>query len=205
LSVRSERTPSRQELRRELRARRRSLSPRQQRQAARSLCHQLQRHPRIRNARHIALYWPNDGEIDPRPFLEYARHHGNKCFYLPVLHPIHHNRLWFCRISKNTPLESNRFGIPEPRVRRHQRRAPWTLDAVLMPLVGFSADGGRLGMGGGFYDRTFAFTRHRSCAKPALIGLAHELQRVTALQQAHWDIPMDTVVTDKGIYGKGRR
>lgn len=192
-------TRTRQQLRRQLRARRRALSPRQQRQAARALSRQLNRVPALRQARHIALYWPADGEIDPRPWMNHLLRQRRRTFYLPVLHPVHHNRLWFRPVNRKTPLRTNRFGIPEP-VGRGPGRAPWTLDIVLMPLVGFSDDGGRLGMGGGFYDRTFAFKRQRPGGNPRLIGLAHEFQRLKALPQASWDIPVQQVVTDKGYY-----
>ncbi|MDX1587539.1 MAG: 5-formyltetrahydrofolate cyclo-ligase [Oleiphilaceae bacterium] len=190
---------TRQQLRRQLRARRRALTKRQQRQAAHALLRQLNRLPALQQAKHIALYWPADGEIDPRPWMHSLWRQRRRTCYLPVLHPVHHNRLWFRPVHRNTPLRANRFGIPEP-VGRGPGRAPWTLDAVLMPLVGFSADGGRLGMGGGFYDRTFAFKHHQPAGNPRLIGLAHELQRVEALPQASWDIPVQQVVTDRGCY-----
>jgi 5-formyltetrahydrofolate cyclo-ligase len=72
------------------------------------------------------------------------------------------------------------------------------MDTVLFPLVGFDEAGGRLGMGGGFYDRTFAFTRIRPRLAPKLIGLAHDCQKVSALPVEYWDVAMHGVVTDKG-------
>ena len=158
----------------------------------------LQACPAVIQARHIALYWPNDGEIDPRPFLQRARRLAKTC-YLPVLHPVHHNRLWFFRFNEKTRLTPNRFGIPEPSVRNHKARPAWALDVILMPLVGFTPAGDRLGMGGGFYDRTLEFTRHTE-RRPKLIGLAHECQKVEQMPTAQWDIPMDYIVTDSGIY-----
>lgn len=120
-------------------------------------------------------------------------------FYLPVLHPVHHNRLWFRRVDATIPMGKNRFGITEPQG-KGPGRAPWALDAVLMPLVGFASDGSRLGMGGGFYDRTFAFVRRWQRSTPALIGLAHECQRLPHLPQADWDIAMHGIVTDQNWY-----
>lgn len=190
---------SRSQLRRELRQRRRELTKRQQRQASEALCHHLRASPQVKRARHLALYWPNDGEIDPRPFRAIAKSLGKQC-YLPVLHPVHHNRLWFLELNDDTRLVRNRFGIPEPEIRRSTSRPPWALDLILMPLVGFTERGDRLGMGGGFYDRTFEFLQHGSCHKPALIGLAHECQRVTEMPTARWDIPMDAIITDGGQY-----
>ncbi|TVP61923.1 MAG: 5-formyltetrahydrofolate cyclo-ligase [Halomonadaceae bacterium] len=192
-------TSSRQQLRQQLRGRRRSLTRQQQRLAAQSLARQLHRLPTLRYARHIALYCPADGEIDPLPFMQALAHQRQRRFYLPVLHPVHHNRLWFRCVNSSTPLGKNRFGITEPQG-KGPGRAPWALDVVLMPLVGFAPDGSRLGMGGGFYDRTFAFVRRWQRTTPKLIGLAHELQRVPALPQADWDIAMHSIVTDKGNY-----
>ena len=191
--------PSRKQLRRDLRARRRALTQQQQRLASRRLCRNLLASHELRDARSIALYWPNDGEIDPRP-MRRSVERMNKACYLPVLHPVLGNRLWFLRLDEHTGMTPNRFGIPEPSLRRSASRPAWALDVVLMPLVGFTAGGNRLGMGGGFYDRTFAFLKHPHCHGPRLIGLAHECQRVDTMPTANWDIPMDAIVTDQGYY-----
>lgn len=186
-------------LRRLLRRRRRSLDPRQQKQAARHLARTLTRQPELLRARRIAVYLPNDGEIDPGVFVQAARRRGVS-FYLPVLHPILKGRLTFQPWSGSTHLRTNRFGIAEPTFRGHRRHPAWALDTVLLPLVGFDESGGRLGMGGGFYDRTFAFIRHRPRPAPRLIGLAHECQKVDSLPIASWDIPLDAVATARRIY-----
>lgn len=193
----------RKALRTHLRQARRSLNPRQQQEAAAGLANTLRKHPRVMSARRIALYLPNDGEIDPRIFMAQSQRRGMQ-FFLPVLHPIRSGQLAFCHYDQRTPMAPNRFGIPEPVF--HDRRicATWALDVVLMPLVGFDEMGGRLGMGGGFYDRSFAFTRIRPRLRPALIGLAHELQKVERLPVEPWDIPLDAVVTDRNIYRTGQ-
>ncbi|WP_111493978.1 5-formyltetrahydrofolate cyclo-ligase [Marinobacter bohaiensis] len=185
---------NRRQLRRTLRQRRRALSDSQQRAAARGLIVQLMRYFGLSRARHIGLYLPNDGEVDPRAFIEQARRR-RLSVYLPVLHPVLGNQLWFYRLDPRTRLRRNRFGIPEPARRNAPRRAPWALDAVLMPLVGFDDCGGRLGMGGGFYDRTFAFKRQAYARPPALIGLAHDEQEVESLPVQTWDVPMSRVIT----------
>lgn len=189
----------RRRLRRELRTRRRSLSRQQQRHAALTLARQLLKHPQVQRSRHLALYLPNDGEIDPGAFIQVARRLGKVC-YLPVLHPIYKNRLWFVRYDDTTALRPNRFGIPEPQPYKSARRSPRALDLVLLPLVGFDSAGGRLGMGGGFYDRTFAFKLRQNQDSPYLIGLAHECQHVPALPVAPWDVPLNAVVSDRAIY-----
>ncbi|MBL3555725.1 MULTISPECIES: 5-formyltetrahydrofolate cyclo-ligase [Marinobacter] len=190
---------SRSKLRKTLRQKRRALSAEEQQIAADQLALNLLRHPDLYRARHVAIYLPNDGEIDPRIYAHIARQRGVR-FYLPVLHPVHHGRLVFSRFTDNTRLTANRFGIPEPAFQNGLKRPPWALDAVLFPLVGFDEFGGRLGMGGGFYDRTFAFTRIRPRLAPKLIGLAHECQKVSELPLEPWDIPLHSVVTDRGYY-----
>lgn len=191
---------SRPQLRRLLRQTRRALSPQAQRQAARSLYRQLAQHPTYRRARHLALYLPTDGEIDPRPLLREAQRRG-KAVYLPVLKPWPRTRMVFQRLRPGEMLIANRYGIAEPRNNPAWQRPTWTLDLVLLPLVGFDAQGGRLGMGGGFYDRSLAYLRMRkNWHKPTLLGVAHSCQRVERLALASWDIPLQATVTDAGWY-----
>jgi len=192
---------SRSALRRQLRQARRQLSPTQQRLAARDLYRQLAQHPAFRRARHIAFYLPNDGEIDPRPLMLEAQRRG-KATYLPVLNAWPRTRMVFQRIMPNERLRPNRFGIAEPAFRPNRQRRIWTLDLVLMPLVGFDEHGGRLGMGGGFYDRSLAYRgRRKNGHKPTLLGLAHECQKVDRLPLEPWDVSLQATVTDKSWYG----
>lgn len=191
---------SRAQLRRHLRAQRRALSPHAQRQAAHCLYKQLAQHPLFRRARQIALYLPNDGEIDPRPLLRAAQKRG-KATYLPVLSPWPQSKMVFQRVRAGQPLRKNRFGIYEPQRNCKQQRKVWALDLVLMPLVGFDRHGARLGMGGGFYDRSLAYlSLRKNWHKPTLLGLAHECQRVERLDMASWDVPLQGTVTDKAWY-----
>lgn len=193
---------SRPALRRQLRQARRQLSPLQQRKAAKNLYRQLAQHPLFRRARHVALYLPNDGEIDPRALLLEAQRRG-KATYLPVLNAWPRTRMVFQHIMPNEHLKPNRFGIAEPAFRPARQRPIWTLDLVLMPLVGFDEHGGRLGMGGGFYDRSLAYrSRRKNGHKPTLLGLAHECQKVDRLPLASWDVPLQATVTDQGWYAK---
>lgn len=191
---------TRVQLRRSLRAKRRALTPLQQRRAALELYRQLAQHPLFRRSRHIALYLPNDGEIDPCWLLRAAQRRG-KATYLPVLNAWPRTKMVFQRLLPNEPLRPNRFGIPEPRVQAARQRNVWALDLVLLPLVGFDEHGGRLGMGGGFYDRSLAYRNRRSAwHKPVLLGLAHECQKVEKLAQASWDVPLTGTLTDKDWY-----
>ncbi|MDC0663204.1 5-formyltetrahydrofolate cyclo-ligase [Marinobacter sp. SS21] len=190
---------SRAHIRSALRNRRRSLTAAEQRSAAKRLSVLLMTSPSLYRARHIGIYLPNDGEIDPGPFIAAARDRGVQ-FYLPILHPYQHGRMLFGHYSPHSRLVNNRFGIPEPSLAHERIRPAWSLDAVLLPLVGFDLEGGRLGMGGGFYDRTFAFVRRTPRLAPKLIGLAHEIQRVVRLPIEPWDIPLQGIVTDHRRY-----
>lgn len=191
---------SRPALRRKLRQARRQLTPAQQRVAASRLYRQLAQHPVFRRARHIALYLPNDGEIDPGLLLRAAQRRG-KATYLPVLNPWPRTRMVFQRIKPGERLRRNRFDIFEPVIRSARQRRVWALDLLLMPLVGFDGKGGRLGMGGGFYDRSLAYRAMRKKShKPTLLGLAHECQRVDQLPLESWDVPIQGTVTDQGWY-----
>ncbi|QBM19072.1 5-formyltetrahydrofolate cyclo-ligase [Marinobacter sp. JH2] len=192
-------TLSRSDLRKELRSLRNHLSFEQQQQASEHLALNLLRHPDLYRAKHIGIYLANDGEIDPHLFIDLGRR-KNIHFYLPVLHPIYPGKLVFSPYRDGTELTPNRFGIPEPPFPEPRRRPAWSLDAVLFPLVGFDEQGGRLGMGGGFYDRTFAFSRVRPAMAPKLVGLAHEFQKVESLPIEPWDVPLHSVVTDKRCY-----
>jgi len=191
-------TNSKQSLRRELRARRRALSPSAQRRAARQLLNIAVRQPWFVRAQKIAVYWPADGEIDPRPLLHYALSLGKQVF-LPRLRP--GNQLQFVSYKKHAAMRRNYFGIPEPlhRVAFATNR----LDVICLPLVGFDRHGGRLGMGGGFYDRTLA--RCVVKRRPLLIGLAHSFQEVERLPCESWDIPLAGIITEREWIASNRQ
>ncbi|MGQ9424956.1 5-formyltetrahydrofolate cyclo-ligase [Gilvimarinus sp. F26214L] len=194
----------RQAIRREMRRRRSALSPRAQEGAAAAVAKLFSRQPLFQRSRRIAFYLSNDGEIDPKLLLKRALLRGKRC-YLPVLHPMRPGQLWFARYTQATILNLNRYGIPEPAAGTRGRLLPATaLDLVLLPLVAFDRNGGRLGMGAGFYDRTFAFkraTRPTGVPRhtPALVGLAHACQEADELPLQSWDVPLEAIATDQGI------
>lgn len=191
---------SRNQLRRRLRTQRQALTPAEQTRAARALVAQLTATRLFRVSRRIALYLPNDGEIEPVAVMERLWQMHKTC-YLPILSRLRHDRLWFAPFTPDTPLAVNRFGIPEPQVPARRWRRAQDLDLILMPLVAFDARGNRLGMGGGFYDKSLAFLRSRGrWHKPHLLGLAHDFQRVDRLDACAWDVPLQGVATDRTIY-----
>lgn len=187
-------------LRRAMRERRRGLSVDEQRAATRALVARVQRLPAFRLARRIACYFANDGEIDPAPLMSALWAQGKYC-YVPVLSRLTHESLWFAPIEPDTPLAPNRFGIPEPALHPRMFVRARELDLILVPLVAFDAEGNRIGMGGGFYDRSLAFLVDRqSWRKPRVLGVAHDFQRVEGLSPRPWDVPLHGVATDRAYY-----
>lgn len=180
-----------------MRRRRRALTPRQQKLAAQALYQRLAPSPQFRFSRRLAFTIASDGEISPHLLLAAASRRGKAC-YLPVMNPIGPPRLRFRRWTPGAALRKGRYGILEPS---HGSYCPArALDLVLLPLVAFDAAGNRLGMGKGFYDRTFAFMRGSARQYPVMLGLAHDCQQVDQLDMASWDLPLRGVVTDAHWY-----
>ncbi len=188
-----------QALRYNIRRQRASLPLHTQQQLSRQIARHLHVSKIFRNARHIALYIPVRGEADPRFLRQWKLPHQQ--FYLPVLSPFGENRLWFIRWDNNTRFRPNRFQIPEPLLKhRHSRPARW-LDLVVTPLIAFDQHGSRMGMGGGFYDRTFAFkTTLKHHSRPHLTGYAYAFQQVGHLTRQPWDIPLNSVFSESGFF-----
>lgn len=192
---------SKQALRRTLRQSRRQLTRQQQRTAAQGLLRRFRSNPSLARSRSVALYYANDGELDPALLARWLWSCGKRV-YLPVLHPRHNGELLFLPWHRHTLMARNRFGIPEPASAPRRTPALWTLDLILTPLVGFDGAGQRLGMGGGFYDRSLARLLSRpGRRRPALWGVAHDCQEVAQLPCEPWDIPLDGVMTGTRVLG----
>ncbi len=145
-------------------------------------------------SRHIAAYIAILGEISVEPIIRAGSATG-KIFYLPVLRD---DAMFFAPWNPGTALIKKKFGLLEPDCQESEFVSPQELDLVLTPLVVFDKQCNRIGQGGGFYDRTFEFTR--TVDKPILIGVAHDNQREPALSPQQWDIPLHKIVTEKYIY-----
>lgn len=190
-------------LRRQLKKQRRKLSRREQQQAAHQTVARIIRNPLFLRAQHIALYIPVRGELDVRALRQYAQRHQR--FYLPVLSPLVHQGLVFIEWHTHTPFTHNRFGIPEPVFHASACKPARALDLVMTPLLATDQQGNRLGMGGGYYDRTFAFKKHHHTTKntrqrrPLLLGVCYPFQQQPALPTQPWDIPLDALATPRKI------
>jgi 5-formyltetrahydrofolate cyclo-ligase len=185
------RAAQRRQLRQDLRAGRRALPAADRIAAANGLASHLLTLPFAPKSGYVAGYWAMDGEIALHAWqLGLPR----ECVYcLPVL--CDDQRLRFAPWRPGDALVSNRHGIPEPDVAASSLLEGESLALVVLPLVGFDERGNRLGMGGGWYDRSFAF-RHERSAPPYLVGAAFALQQVPPVEAEPWDVRLDAVCTE---------
>jgi|LSQX01.2.fsa_nt_gb 5-formyltetrahydrofolate cyclo-ligase len=183
-------------LRRNLRRQRTQLSEQQQALASQAVVTRLTTLPLFHVSLHVALYCPLHGEIDLTPLLEKATHHH---YYFPVMRE-ERGLMDFYPVRNRSELIPNHIGIGEPTPDRSPPIEPTALDLVLLPLVAFDRSGHRLGTGGGYYDRYFAFRRERSpSSHPFLLGVAYDFQRQSALPFNPTDVPLDAVITESGF------
>ncbi len=187
-----------QQIRQQIRRLRAGLPSDERQRMAQQVAARVLALPAFDKAEHIAGYFAFAGELDPKPLLDRARELG-KHTYLPVI--AGKDRLLFAPYRPGDKLKPNRFSILEPDVPERSWLPPPRLDLVLTPLVAFDNKGNRLGMGAGFYDRSFEFlNRPERPPWPRLVGLAYEIQKVTLLRRERWDIPLDAVVTEAALY-----
>ncbi len=157
----------------------------------------LWRLPVLARSRRIAFYLPIRGEVDCQYATRIAWDRGREAF-LPV---VRGRELVFAPYRPNSAFLRNRYGIPEPITEEGRFLRPQEIDVVLTPLVAFDKNGNRLGMGAGFYDRTFRFLhQRRHWNRPSLIGLAYDFQKAAKIKAYSWDVPLQKVVTETCIY-----
>ncbi len=189
--------PGKDQIRRQVRRRRRALSRDDRKRAAARLTAVLGRLHVFMAARRVAVFAASDGEIDLAPAI---RHYSDKQYYLPVVPLPGRRRMRFAMLQPGTQYRKNRYGILEPDVPAGSLATARELDLVLAPLVAFDRRGGRLGMGGGYYDATFEFLSSRSCwHAPKLVGVAYSFQEVPHIEGDPWDIPLSAVVTEHAV------
>lgn len=178
-------------LRRDLRERRRALTPAQRLAAAETLAGHLLSLPFAPTNGYVAGYWATDGEIALHAWQ--LRLPRDVVYCLPVL--ADNGILRFAPWRPGDALNSNRFGIPEPAVAADAALPAEAMTMIVLPTVGFDMHGQRLGMGGGWYDRTLAF-RHGRAAPPWLVGVAFATQHVARLHAEPWDVALDALCSD---------
>jgi 5-formyltetrahydrofolate cyclo-ligase len=185
--------PSRHALRRYYRQQRKQLSVQQQRQAEECLLSTFLQNDLFSEVNTLACYLATDGEIATSTLISYAWQ-KQKRVVLPVLHPFTSGHLLFVEYHANSPMQTNRYGILEPKLNCQHICPLQQIDVILTPLVAFDSSGNRLGMGGGYYDRTLAPIQRDKLAT-RIIGLAHECQLTEHLPTDGWDIPLHGIAT----------
>ena len=187
---------ARPELRRQLQAARRALTPGARLHAAHLIARHAERTLALRHGARVALYAALPQELDTRPLIELARRRGCRLYLPRIDRPRSARGMRF--IEHGARLRRNRLGIEEPEGQRAVG-ARW-LDLVFLPLVGFDRRGVRLGTGGGYYDRAFAFRRWRQAwHAPLLVGIGFACQEVERLPLEPHDVLMDAVITEEGL------
>jgi 5-formyltetrahydrofolate cyclo-ligase len=185
-------------IRQVLRTKRKELTAAFQKEASEVLLSRLKNDITVKEAKHIALYLANNGELDLQPFIHWSWQQ-NKHIYLPIIHPFSKGHLLFLHYENNSPMVNNRYNIKEPKLDVRNIKPIQQLDIILTPLVAFDHTGARIGMGGGYYDRTLAkwyehYAQNKQY-KPSIIGVAHDCQQITKVPNEAWDIPLPKIIT----------
>lgn len=182
---------SKSELRASLRERRRSLDAQMRTAAARAVCEHIATMPNWQDARRAGLYIANDGELDTAPLAALCRG-SDKRLFLPIMG--NDKTLSFAPWHADTLLLRNSYGIDEPPATAARIEAG-ELDIIFLPLVGWDRQGNRLGMGGGYYDRSLAAVKG-----PLLVGLGYSAQELPEVPHDQWDVRLDIVVTEDRLH-----
>ena len=192
-------------LRKVLRAKRRALRARDYRLWSSLAASAIARLAAFKSGARIAMYLPVRGETDTAALIASARRRGIRIF-VPVVTDLRHRRVRFHPLTGKTRPGTYGIRVPENFSRRRgEAVGPRWFNLVVVPLVGIDHKGHRLGMGGGFYDRAFAFRRlRRRWRGPHLVGLAFECQKVESISRDLWDLKLDAVATESGIEYFGR-
>jgi len=196
----------RDELRKRLTKQRRQLTSAQQKAAAAHLLTRFQtwfeqydgakQKPNLTIAGYLAF----GGEIDIAPIFSLLRDLGHNTV-VPIIRPEQQGRLLFAPISTSSKMTLGAFNIRIPEFQNGELLTANSLDLVLVPLVGVDKVGNRLGMGGGYYDKTFSdkLSPLKKNTSPVLVGVCHSLQILESLPAADWDVPLDAVISDKAV------
>ena len=186
----------RRELRQRLAERRRALSPHERMSAAQGLRRSLEQLPEYFTDVRVAGYWASNGELPLNLVIPPLATRGQQ-FLLPVIGS--NKQLRFAPWQSGEDVQPNRYGIPEP-VNTDEVLEPFQLDLVFVPLLAFDRRGNRLGHGGGYYDRSFAFLNDQvRPTQPLLVGIAYAFQELPEVSEEDWDVPLDFVATENAL------
>ncbi len=183
-------------LRQTLRRKRRHLSIFSQRQAENAVIFHLQQLTQFKFAQHIGVYLDAFGEIRTQKIIELC-FKLKKNVYLPTICNMNNHLIWVeisAQQYRNKRFFKHHFGMQQAM--RSRGFQPNRLDIMILPLVACDAKGTRIGMGGGFYDRTLANYPY----KPLRLGMAHDFQFVAQpLVTQKWDQALNCLITPKRV------
>ncbi|WP_448563866.1 5-formyltetrahydrofolate cyclo-ligase [Thalassotalea ganghwensis] len=183
-----------------MREKRQSLSKQAQQQSAIDLTKQVSKLESVKQSSKVAIYLANDGELSTDKTIEWLWS-SNINTYLPVVHPFSKGHLLFLQYHADSEMIVNQYGIKEPKLDIRTIISPSQFDVIFTPLVAFDNTGARVGMGGGYYDRTFASLLSTDSNKvPLKIGLAHDCQQLPRIKRQPWDMPLDSIITPSQIF-----
>ncbi len=186
----------RRELRQRLADQRHALPPAERIAAAQGLRRSLEQLPEYLTDARVAGYWASHGELPLNLAIAPLAARGQQ-FLLPVIGA--DKLLRFAPWQSGAAVQPNRYGIPEP-VEPDELLEAFQLDLVLVPLLGFDRRGNRLGHGGGYYDRSFAFLNEQvRPTEPLLVGIAYSFQELPSVDEEDWDVPLDFIATEREL------
>ncbi|MCT8987657.1 5-formyltetrahydrofolate cyclo-ligase [Shewanella phaeophyticola] len=182
---------SRDNIRRHVRQERNSLSTEEQSQLSLIASRHMLAEIQTQSAQHVAVYLTHDGELATQKLID-ALWELNINVYLPLIHPFCKGHLLFVRYTRDSVMVKNQYGISEPKLNVQHVITVEQLDMIITPMVAFDAHGNRMGMGGGYYDRTLSQVVNN---KPLAVGFAHDCQEVSQVPTDFWDVPLPVIIT----------
>lgn len=174
----------------------RELTPEQKLSAAHSLAERASALPAFsaQASKTTAVYFTNMDEISTEPLIQACKHAGHQ-LCAPVLHPFHSGRLLFLSWAGNADLPKNKYGIAEPELACNAIIPLEQIQLMFVPLVAFDTKGNRMGMGGGYYDRTLASWANGALPNLLPVGLAFDEQQVSEIPAEPWDVTLPIILT----------
>lgn len=178
---------------------RRSLSPERRQEFSAECVARLRQLHIWPSAKHVAVFAALNDEVDVSAlWTEDAK---SRNYYLPIMRS--DSSLSFANFTPDTPMKTRVFGIQEPVHTPAEIIDTKKLDIVVTPLAAFDQHANRIGMGGGYYDRSFAFVRNPTINKrPYLVGVAFEVQKIEQVRCNSWDVSLDAIITEKQVYSR---
>ena len=188
--------PLKNDLRREFRDRRRSLTPLERESHNHSINRSVIEMVERVGAKSLSAFLAFDGEPSLQPALNHLSERGLEVAMPVITDTESGKRLQFCVWRPETALRRNAFGIEEPGLECKVEMRDF--DLVLIPMVAWDQRGNRLGMGAGYYDRALSALVHSD--RPMRIGVAYSIQQADMLPAEPWDVRMHEIITENGRF-----